>query len=151
MGAGAAPLAADDAPDARPSRARGAGSSNRSELKRAIIGTLVTAVVAGAIGTVTGAWRVSAAVTGLLGKVEESIRVGLEAQRQAERAQTRADGVAKELAEESRKADGRMAKIEGRVDAIAAAEAERYAAILRKLDDQTAELRALRAEVGRPK
>ena len=101
-----------------------------AEVKRAIAGTLVTSVVACAVGAIVGAWRVSAAYSDLGHDI-------LSARSTATEAKVGADA-AKE----------RVAVVEGTVRAMQAAEAERQAAILRKLDDLTAEIRALR---DRPK
>lgn len=101
-----------------------------AEVKRAFIGTLVTSVVACAVGAVVGSWRVSAAYSDLGHDIVAAKTTASEAKSGAEAAKER------------------VAVVEGTVRAMQAAEAERQAAILRKLDDLTTEIRALR---DRPK
>lgn len=101
-----------------------------AEVKRAFVGTLVTSVVACAVGAVVGSWRVSAAYSDLGHDIVAAKTTASEAKSGAEAAKER------------------VAVVEGTVRAMQAAEAERQAAILRKLDDLTTEIRALR---DRPK
>ena len=102
------------------------GKGVMGEVKRAFIGTLVTSVVACAVGAVVGSWRVSAAYSDLGHDI-------LSARSTAGEAKATADN-----------ARDRVAAVEGTVKAMQAAEAERQAAILRKLDELTTEIRALR-------
>lgn len=96
------------------------------EVKRAFIGTLVTSVIACAVGAVVGSWRVSAAYSDLGHDIVSARSTANEAKSTAENAKER------------------VAVVEGTIRAIQAAEAERQAAILRKLDELTTEIRALR-------
>lgn len=96
------------------------------EVKRAFIGTLVTSVVACSVGAVVGSWRVSAAYSDLGHDIVAARSTANEAKSTAENAKER------------------VAVVEGTIRAIQAAEAERQAAILRKLDELTTEIRALR-------
>lgn len=102
------------------------GKSMLGEVKRAVVGTLVTSVVACAVGAVVGSWRVSAAYSDLGHDI-------VAAKSTANEAKTTAEAVR-----------DRVSIVEGTVKAIQAAEAERQAAILRKLDELTSEIRALR-------
>lgn len=106
--------------------APGDGRGIGAEVKRAFIGTLVTSVVACAVGAVVGSWRVSAAYSDLGHDI-------VAAKSTANEAKTTAEGVR-----------DRVSIVEGTLKAIQAAENERQAAILRKLDELTSEIRALR-------
>lgn len=106
--------------------APGDGRGLGAEVKRAFIGTLVTSVVACAVGAVVGSWRVSAAYSDLGHDIVSVRSTANEAKTTAESARER------------------VAAVEGTVKSMQAAEAERQAAILRKLDELTQEIRALR-------